>query len=251
MVWSLSSISTPLPNWIPSLQSVGATVGYKYDDIKDRPSFFEGILHFRPRLGRKDNSKDIYNAKNSLSIDIGPAYEVRDRRLSCITKIGSDKWNIFARFSGEGKQILQYIRASYRTNLPFQSVGAFSITPSYNFFKSEPACSITGKSGTGRTATILDLNMDDPTLSIMHALDERNTIAPEISLNSGKITYNWNVDLKSGTLQTRVDPITAIQVTWIDKCMNGKWVTDFRLPLASGNTGSLGIDIRVRRQFTF
>lgn len=97
---------------------------------------------------------------------------------------------------------------------------------------------------------MLDLNWDNPTLSIMHALDERNTISPEISLTSAKIMYNWDVALNSGSIKTRVDPTSAIQVTWIDQTESGKWVTDFNLPL-TGGPGPLAGDIRVRRQFAF
>lgn len=78
----------------------------------------------------------------------------------------------------------------------------------------------------------------------------RNTISPEISLNDAKILYNWSCTLGTGALKARVDPSSAIQVTWIDQTANGKWVTDFRLPLV-GTPGPLAGDIRVRRQFIF
>lgn len=58
-------------------------------------------------------------------------------------------------------------------SLPFTTVGSFSVTPSYDFAKGEPACNIIGKSSSGRTAAVLDLNWDHPTLSVVHALDER------------------------------------------------------------------------------
>ena len=62
--------------------------------------------------------------------------------------------------------------------------------------------------------------------------------------------YNWNIALDSGSIQARVDPTSAIQVSWTDRSMNGKWVTDFNLPLA-GTPGPIAADIRVRRQFIF
>ena len=58
-------------------------------------------------------------------------------------------------------------------NLPFATVGSISITPSYDFEKGEPTCNIVGKSSLGRTAAVLDLNWDNPTLSVVHALDQR------------------------------------------------------------------------------
>ena len=71
------------------------------------------------------------------------------------------------------KKILEHVRASYRLSLPFSAVSAVSITPSFDFARSTPSCTLTGKSGTGRTAAVLDLNLSDPTLSVVHALDER------------------------------------------------------------------------------
>lgn len=78
-----------------------------------------------------------------------------------------------------------------------------------------------------------------------------NTIAPEISLHTAKILYQWNMLLDSGSLKTKVDPTSAIQVTWTDRSMNGKWVTDFSLPLKGTSVSALAADVRVRRQFTF
>ena len=82
-------------------------------------------------------------------------------------------------------------------------------------------------------------------------------------------------------MKIRVDPVEALQVTWVDEAGDGgKWVTDFRLPLSTGNgNGGLNLngngngngnggagrnkggnkqqgrewrsDIRVRRQFVF
>jgi hypothetical protein len=78
-----------------------------------------------------------------------------------------------------------------------------------------------------------------------------NTIAPEISLHTAKIMYNWNMLLASGSLRIKVDPTSAIQVTGTDRAMNGKWVTDFSLPLKGTSVSALAADVRVRRQFTF
>jgi hypothetical protein len=78
-----------------------------------------------------------------------------------------------------------------------------------------------------------------------------NTIAPEISLYTARITYQWNVQLESGSIHTKVDPTSEIHVTWTDLSRSGKWVTDFRLPLTGTTASALAADIRVRRQFQF
>ena len=78
-----------------------------------------------------------------------------------------------------------------------------------------------------------------------------NTIAPEISLYDATILYQWNLSLESGTIRTRVDPTSDVRVTWIDQSMNGKWMTDVRMPLSGTTMSALAADIRVRRQFNF
>ena len=82
-------------------------------------------------------------------------------------------------------------------------------------------------------------------------LPSSHIISPEISLKTGKIVYQWNVNLESGSIRTKVDPTKAIDVTWVDRSMNGKWVTDFKLPLVGTTLKALAADIRIRRQFSF
>jgi hypothetical protein len=78
-----------------------------------------------------------------------------------------------------------------------------------------------------------------------------NTIAPEISLYNARILYQWNIALDSGSIRTKVDPTSAIHVTWTDKSLTGKWVTDVRVPLAGTTVSALSADVKVRRQFSF
>ena len=74
-----------------------------------------------------------------------------------------------------------------------------------------------------------------------------------------KILYNWSVALeRGGSIRTRVDPAEAVQISWIDQGSNGKWVTDFRLPLVSNSSsdngegsGALTNASRLSRQFVF
>ena len=80
---------------------------------------------------------------------------------------------------------------------------------------------------------------------------QRNIISPEISLHTAKIVYNWNIRLESGSIRTKVDPTEAIHVTWTDRSMNGRWVTDCSLPLKGTSLKALAANVRVRRQFTF
>jgi hypothetical protein len=162
-----------------------------------------------------------------------------------------NKLNIMARLSSSGKQMVEFVKASLLVELPFQSLSSIKLTPSFDFFRNDTTCVMEGVTGSGRTKAILNLQWQNPTLTVVHALDERNTIAPEISLQTAKILYSWNVNLDSGTIQTKVDPTSAIHVTWTDQSMSGRWVTDFSLPLKGTTVSALAANVRVRRQFTF
>jgi hypothetical protein len=265
---SLRTIQTPLPNYLPALKAASLTAAYNYHELKTKPSVIETDISF-------------YSKTLQLDLDVASTYNPRDQHQDMVIRLGRGNYqdaidnsaststgtsSTSASVSSKGfyglvrfvrnkgrQMLLQHASGQYRFNLPFQTIGSVSITPSYDFYQQKPACSIVGKSGSGRTATLLDLNWDRPTLSVIHALDEKNTIQPEISLYDAKILYNWSLKLTdgSGMIKTRVDPTSAVQVTWIDQSRNGKWVTDFRLPLVGMGGGPLMGDIRVRRQFVF
>jgi hypothetical protein len=93
--------------------------------------------------------------------------------------------------------------------------------------------------------------LDSSLRSLLSSSNYSHTIAPEISLYNAKILYRWDIALDSGSIRTKVDPTSAIHVTWTDKSMTGKWVTDFRLPLEGASVSTLAADLRVRRQFNF
>jgi len=236
--------------------------------MANAPSFFEGNLKFNFFGGNTNRLVD--GGGNSggagvgggggagVDVDVSPSYGVRKDEMGMVVRVGGigdggrkGTWFGLAKFANRrGGKVLQFVRGSYKFNLPFSTVGSLAITPTYDRQRELTSCHVVGKSASGRTAAMLDLNWDNPTLSVLHALDERNTISPEISLNNAKIMYNWDVALNSGSIKTRVDPTSAIEVVWTDQTEGGKWVTDFRLPL-TGGPGPLAGDIRVRRQFAF
>jgi len=243
LAWSVRSTSPPLPNYFPQLKSTNLSVGYRYDDLKRAPSFYDGSFNLR-------------SEKLGINMDVAPSYEAKTGKSAALIRVGSNRsnWFGFAKFgsvaSTNKKLGLEFIRGFYKFNLPFSLV-ALSITPTFDFRRSLPSCNIKGTTASGRSAGVLDLNRDDPKIYVQHALDERNTIAPEISLRDARIMYNWNIALNSGSIRTRVDPLSAVQVTWTDQTPTGKWVTDYRLPLTNGRSGPLAGDLRVRRQFVF
>lgn len=303
MLYGIRSVRPPLPNYLPFLRSTSVTASYNYHDLHDAPNFIEGDM----RLSSSKLNVDMdvgasYNVKQkatALSVRLGTSSsstsiaptnsEENSNEESQPTatprpKIAAGCSVLAQMILSKGKRTLSHIRGQYTLNfppswtmpsssgylspLPFSLPSSLTITPTYSFLdENDSRCTIVAKSASGRTASILDLNFNNPTLSVMHALDHRHTIQPEISLLDAKILYNWDIRLYEGrsNVKVRVDPMSCVQVSWVDESLsrNGKWVTDLRLPL-NGNSVSMGesnngamrsqfwkSDIRVRRQFIF
>lgn len=301
LFWSIQSLAKPLPNWLPSLQSIRANVGYRYDEdtawTKKKqqetsaiyqpllPTFVEGTARFR-------------NERLESEMMIQPSYELQSQRANLVLQLTQGASYLLTRWTTrrssrrqtyyvypdeddeKGEQIvpkatstssstisspgiwkyLDMIRASYQVNFPAgSSVSHIRITPSYDVTNQEPTCVVEGVTGgSARTKAVLKLQTgaNPSTLTVVHALDDRNTIAPEISLRNAKITYQWNLALSldgTSSIRTKVDPTSAIQVTWTDTSTvdGGRWVTDIRLPLEGTSIRALASDVRVRRQFNF
>lgn len=276
LFWSIQSNSPPLPNWLPSWTGLRANVGYRYEELKRLPSFVEADLKFR-------------SERLNTELQLQPSYEIKAQRSNLLVQASRGASFVLARFSvrhgnsgGREKRAstsssgddlnddfgssatpaagqnscLEFLRASYNLGFPAgSSLSSLRITPSLDVVKQEPSCVLEGTtSGSSRTKAILKLNYNNPTLAVVHALDERNTISPEISLYNAKILYQWKVQLQNGaSIRTKVDPTTAIDVTWTDTSAadGGRWVTDFRLPLEGTTLQALASDVRVRRQFNF
>ncbi|KAI2493843.1 hypothetical protein MHU86_20682 [Fragilaria crotonensis] len=236
--WSVQSRDPPLPHWLPLLKSIRASLGYSHAE-GGLPSTVDSEWRF---------AKDGYG-----DLDIQPSYHFKQKRTTCI--IQATKGNtasIIAKVTFGGKRILEGIKGNFMLNLPSSiSVSALKVSPSFDFTRNTPSCTLEGITGSGRTKAILNLQYEEPTLSVVHAIDERNVISPEISLHTAKIVYNWNIRLESGSIRTKVDPTEAIHVTWTDRSMNGRWVTDCSLPLKGTSLKALAAKVRVRRQFTF
>ncbi|KAL3902280.1 MAG: hypothetical protein SGARI_005919 [Bacillariaceae sp.] len=241
LMWSVQSKGKPLPNWVPSWQSLRATVGYQYDSLKRLPSFVEADLKFSVKGG------------SGVDVQVQPSYDVETQQSTLLVQASRGMhMYVMGKLASGKERWLQLVRACYQTDaLPYDSLGAVRVTPTLDLARSQVSCLLEATSGTQRTKAILNLEYDNPTLTVVHSLDERNTIAPEISLYNARILYQWNIALDSGSIRARVDPTSAIQVTWTDKSLTGKWVTDVSVPLAGTTLSALAADVRVRRQFSF
>jgi hypothetical protein len=156
--WSVSSNDPPLPNWLPFFKSCRATVGYRYDDIKTAPSFLEGDACFANDFGE---------------LQLQPTYEVKQRKASMVVQATKGSSYTVARFTTKGRHFLEFLRASYAANLPFASISGVRVTPSYDFIRSSLSLLVEGVTGSARTKAILNLQYQEPTLTVVHALDER------------------------------------------------------------------------------
>jgi hypothetical protein len=239
LVWGIQSQQSPLPNWLPALTGLGATVGYQYTDLKTLPSWVEGTVKF---------------SRPSGELQLEPSYEVKTGRTNLLVRVSRGSSYALARLGSRQKNIVEAVRGSVLFNLPYASVSSVRLSPSIDVAEQDMACvveAVTG--GSARTKAVLNLQYQNPTLAVVHALDDRNTIAPEISLYNAKIIYNWTVALGNGSsLRTKVDPTSAIHVTWTDQsAAGGSWVTDCKLPLEGTGLHALAADVRVRRQFRF
>jgi len=158
VLWSVSSNDPPLPNWLPSLKSCRATVGYRYDDIKAAPSFVEGDASF---------------ANDAGELQLQPTYEVGSKKTSVVVQATKGNSYVVARFATKGRRILEFLRGSYAASLPFASISGVRVTPSFDFVRSNPTLTVEGVTGSARTKAILNLQYQEPTLTVVHALDER------------------------------------------------------------------------------
>lgn len=242
--WEVTTLSAPLPYWVPTLKQLKARVGYQYSDLKRLPSWVEGTAKFATSLGE---------------LIVQPTHDLKTKRTTILMEASRGATWILARLGLAKQQVLpslETVRASFVLNLPYVSVSSIRITPSVDLPRQDVACQVEAMTGGfGRTRAVLNLEHRNPTLSVVHQLDSRNTIAPTINLYNARIVYIWNILLGrtgSSSLRTKVDPTSAIELTWTDLSEGGgSWVTDIRLPLEATTIHRLAADIRVKRQFRF
>ena len=158
--WSVQSRDPPLPHWLPSLKSIRASVGYNHEE-GGLPSTVDAEWRF---------AKDGYG-----DLEIQPSYHFKRKKATCI--IQATKGNtasLIAKVTFGGKRILDGIRGNFMLNLPLStSLSALKVSPSFDFTRNIPSCTLEGITGSGRTKAILNLQYEEPTLSVVHAIDER------------------------------------------------------------------------------
>jgi hypothetical protein len=290
LVWDVTSLAPPLPYWFPNLKQLKARVAYQYEApapqaAGDSAGSSNGGGPLRAQLSNKLPSWIEGTAKFATQLGeliVQPSFDVKSQRTTILLEASRGaSWALLRMGLANPSQIvphLEAVRGSFAVNLPYASVSQVRFTPSLEVRDPSPprgggrgqqrgggpgafggdwACQIEAVTGGyGRTRAVLNLEWDAPTLSVVHQLDGRNTIAPTINLYNARIVYQWNCLLgRSGlsSVRTRVDPTSAIEVTWTDQSEGGggSWVTDVRLPLEATTLQKLAADVRIRRQFRF
>lgn len=224
--WKLQSQQPPLPNWFPALSGVQVALGYDYN--KTIPTWIQAAfrlvqgpyeLLLQPTLHHHPNKKN-----NALLLQAR-------RGASSLT----------ARMEGFR---LQAAQASLHVPLPFASVQSLRIQPSTDG-------GLVLEASSPRTQAVLDLQPSQPSLTLIHALDDHHVLAPSLNLYTAQLVYQWQWKLPNGRLCTQVDPSRDIQVQWTDVTSNGQWKTHLRLPLVGASVQTLAAQVSVQRQFVF
>jgi hypothetical protein len=220
--WQIASSRPPLPNWFPNLQKLALKTGYQHSLRKrsnkphfPRPSFVEGTAQFRTPACDivVQPSHDLDSGSTSVAVEAsrGPNWilgRLAHRRSnnhiatgSAAAYSSSPRGNLLS-----SSWFLDSLQGSLLLNLPYASVSSVCIQPTLNLPRQELSCQLEALTGL-RTKAVLNLEWNHPTLTIVHQVDARHSMAPTIHLYSAKMTYQWNMMLRAGSsLVTRVDP---------------------------------------------
>jgi hypothetical protein len=161
LTWTLQSQGKPLPNWVPHWQSLRTTVGYQYESLKRLPSFVEADFKFS-------------SEKVGIDLDVQPSYEFDSKRSALLVQISKGaKAFLMGKFMTKKERWLQLVRGCYHIDLPYGSVGAIRVTPTMDLSRGQASCLLEATTGSQRTKAVLNLEYDNPTLTVIHSLDER------------------------------------------------------------------------------
>ncbi|CAJ1961525.1 unnamed protein product [Cylindrotheca closterium] len=242
--WTLASKGKPLPYWAPAWESLSVSAMYDHALAQQQQQKI-------PMPTQLEAMASIQVPSIDTNLQIQPIWNLSRNLKTLLVQVQKGPCQLLAKVLAN--QGLAAVKGCWQSPDDWQygALGGIRITPQYDLTRHQPSCKFEATTSTQQTKTVLHLEHHNPTLKIVHALDDRHVIAPEISLYNAKITYQWDLKLNSGSLRTLVDPTKAIQMTWTDLTPTGKWVTDVRLPLVGTTWKQLAADVRVRRQFQF
>lgn len=108
-------------------------------------------------------------------LEIQPAFNPKTKKVTCVVQATrGNTANVVAQLNFSGRKLVEAVRGNFMVNLPFSStLSAVVVSPSFDFVRNLPSCTMEGITGSGRTKAVLNLRYNEPTLSVVHALDER------------------------------------------------------------------------------
>ena len=161
VLWSLQSQGKPLPNWVPNWHSLRTTIGYNYEASKRKPSFIQGDLKFSSK-------------RTGIDLQLQPIHEFASQQsaLTIQASRGAAAY-LMAKLATKKDRLVQMVKGCYQATLPYATVGAVRVTPSVDFVRGQASCLLEATTGTQRTKAVLNLEYDNPTLTVIHSLNER------------------------------------------------------------------------------
>lgn len=192
--WSVVSRRQPFRRWLPSLQSLQGVVGYQYNHHNHpRTSTTTDTILLPPR--RRPDLLDITASFQTPygQVDVvpqlGSTAGSQPRLLLQWTHPGTGGGSILALFQ---KTSLKLLKGCYQWNFMSSSsssehgsshhntnnmntmgLEAIRLTPSYSFAHHQPSLLMEATTTSQRTKTILNLQANHPTLTVVHALNDR------------------------------------------------------------------------------
>jgi hypothetical protein len=177
IMWSLQSKGKPLPNWAPSWHSLRTTIGYQYNELQRHQhlplTFIEADLKFSSK-------------QTGIDLQVQPTYDIGSKRSTLTVQASrGSAATLMAKFgttannnkdnatTSSSRSLLQTVKGCYQATFPYASVGAVRVTPSVDLIRGHVSCLLEAVTGSQRTKAVLNLEYDNPTLSVIHNLNER------------------------------------------------------------------------------
>lgn len=76
-----------------------------------------------------------------------------------------------------------------------------------------------------------DSKVKDPVVTLTQQLNDIDTVAPSLSLKTGKMAYKWNRQYDTGDVESTYYPGDKVEVRWSDNSYSGTWTTQATIPL--------------------
>jgi hypothetical protein len=116
-----------------------------------------------------------FSAPGNAKVQVQPIFtndnNNNNNKMMCLLQLQKGSAiQLFAKLANRGVAL---VRGSYQVDLSTAGLGGIRMTPQLDLIKGEPSCLLEATTSSQRTKTVLNLEYQNPTLKIVHALDER------------------------------------------------------------------------------